>query len=143
MIFKSVATLLYTIVAIVTASLGIRFISATSFFHYHAEASGVSWDAVAPGLQIVYLAVFRICGVAIITVSLCMSMMIVIPFARQQQRWSYYAIPLVSIVFWLSVLAITAYVSHVTPGTAPWFGSLVCVAMVVLAFYFSLLDLKE
>lgn len=138
--YKFISGLLHLIVAIITASLGIRFLMTTKFFNYHAEAAGLSWETVEPGLQIVFLAVFRICGAGILTLSMCMFIMVILPFAAYRQRWSYYAIPLVSFLFWSIVLATTLYVTLTTPGTAPWIGSLVCIVMILLAFLFSSLD---
>ncbi len=139
-IHKSISGLLYIIVAFITASVGVRFITATEFFDYHAEASGLSWEAVEPGLRIVYLAVFKVCGAAILAVSASLLIMLTFPFAKHRQRWSYYAIPLVGLLLWSIVFATTLDVSITTPGTAPWIGSLVCVAMILTAFVLSLLD---
>ena len=138
-VFKLFSVILYIVVVLITASLGIKFISATEYFGYHAEAAGTSWAAIEPGLQVVYLAVFKVCGAAILSVCVCMLIMIIVPFAKHHHRWSYYAIPIVGMLFWSITLATTLYVTSVTSAKAPWIGSLICVVMILVAFVSSLL----
>jgi hypothetical protein len=139
-VFKLFSMILYLVVVLITASLGIKFITATEYFSYHAQAAGTGWSAVDPGLQLVYLAVFKVCGAALLSVCIGMLFMIIIPFAKHGHQWSYYAIPIVGTLFWSITLATTLYVTNTTPATAPWKGSLFCVVTILVAFMLSLLE---
>ena len=135
---KSISAVLYILVALITASLGVRFISASEYFSYHAAAAVMPWSAVDPGLQLVYLAVFRVCGAAILAVALSLLIMIFVPFLRYGRLWSYYAIPIVGMLFWSIVLTTTLQVAIATAAAAPWGGSLFCIVMLLLGFVLSL-----
>lgn len=132
------ATVLYSIVTLITASMGIRFLTATEYFTYHAQASGIAWTNVDSGLKIVYLAVFKVCGAGFLSVALGLLLMIIFPFVKYNNRWSYFAIPACGILFWSIVMATTLYVSFVTQATTPWGGSLFCMITTFLAFVLSL-----
>jgi hypothetical protein len=87
------STVLYLLVVLITVGMGIRFLTAGEYFVYHAQASGMGWSAVDPGLQIVFMALFKMCGAGFLTVSLCLLLMVIFPFAKHGRRWSVYAIP--------------------------------------------------
>jgi hypothetical protein len=137
--FKVISVILYLFIVFITASLALRFVTAKEYFSYHAQAAEISWSAVDPGLQVVYLAVFKVCGAALLAVCVGVLFMIVIPFAKNSHKWSYYAIPMVCMLFWSITLATTWHVTTTTPATAPWGGSLFCVVMILVAFVSSLL----
>jgi hypothetical protein len=137
---KLASTILYLLVVLITVAMGIKFVTAREYFVYHAQASGMDWSAVDPGLQVVFLAVFKVCGAGFLTVSLCMFLMIVLPFAGNDRRWSVYAIPACGVLFWSIVLATTVHVTSTTPAAAPWFGSLFNVIIILVAFLLSLVD---
>jgi hypothetical protein len=137
---KLASTVLYLFVALITLAMGIKFVTANEYFVYHAQAAGMDWAAVDPGLQVVFLAVFKVCGAGFLTVSLCMFLMIALPFAKHDRGWSVYAIPACGTLFWSIVLATTTYVASTTPAAAPWSGSLFNVVIILIAFLLSLLD---
>ena len=137
---KLASTVLYLFAVLITVAMGIKFLTASEYFVYHAQAAGMDWAAVDPGLQVVFLAVFKVCGAGFLTVSLCMFLMIVLPFAKHDRRWSVYAIPACGTLFWSIVLATTAYVTSTTPAAAPWSGSLFNVIIILIAFLLSLVD---
>jgi hypothetical protein len=139
-VFKVFSVILYLFVVLITASLAVKFVTATEYFSYHTQAAGTSWSAVDPGLQLVYLAVFKVCGAALLSLCLCLLFMIIIPFAKYSHSWSYFAIPIVFLLFWSITLATTLHVTKTTPATAPWMGSLFCVVTILVAFILSLLE---
>jgi len=141
--WKLIAVLLYSVVALITAGAGIRFLFATEYFAYHAQASGMDWSSVDAGLQTLALSGFRIIGAGFLTVSLGMTLMIFIPFAKYEQRWSYFAIPACGILFWSISLTTSLWVSSVTQAVAPWRGSLFCVLVLLFAMTSSLYELKS
>jgi hypothetical protein len=120
-------------VALITLAMASVFLTATEFFPYHAVASGIDWADVEPGLQTVFLAVFRVCGAGWLTVGIALVLLIAFPFGRRDEGWSYLAIPLLSLTFWGITLGTTVYVAMATPATPPWAGSLVCIGVTVLS----------
>jgi hypothetical protein len=140
---KLTSAVLYFFVAVMTAGMGINFITAAEYFSYHQQISGLDWSQVQPGLKLVYLAVFKVCGGAAITVSLSMFLMIIFPFIKYDDRWSFYAIPVCGLVFWSITLATTLYVYSTTGAATPWLASLSCVVTIIFAFIISLFSLKK
>ena len=123
----------YACVALITLAMASVFLTATEFFPYHAAASGIDWVDVEPGLQTVFLAVFRVCGAGWLTVGIALALLIALPFGSGDQRWSYFAIPLLSLIFWGITLGTTVYVATTTPANPPWAGSLACIALTVVS----------
>jgi hypothetical protein len=123
----------YALVALVMLSMASAFLTATEFFPYHAVASGIEWKNVEPGLQTVLLAVFRICGAGWVTVGVALVLLIVFPFGKRDEGWSYVAIPLLSLIFWGITFGTTVQVAMTTPATPPWRGSLICISVTLLS----------
>jgi hypothetical protein len=130
---KSVALAGYACVALVMLIMALLFLTATEFFPYHAAASGLEWGDLEPGLQTVLLAVFRICGAGWLTVAVALMVLILFPFGRRDEGWSYFAIPLLSLIFWGITFGTTMYVAMTTPATPPWAGSLICIGVTLLS----------
>jgi len=135
---KIVSIIVYSIVAIVTGGTGLKFITASEYFSYHAQASGMAWVDINPGLQLLMLTGFKILGAGFLTVALCLILMIIFPFARHDQRWSYFAIPLSGLFLWSIILATTLTVSFTTGAAAPWGVSVFCVLTLLLGFIVSI-----
>ncbi len=133
----------YACVALVMLIMGSVFLTATEFFPYHAVAAGLEWGEVEPGLQTVLLAVFRICGAGWLTVAVALVLLLVFPFGRRDEVWSYFAIPLLSLIFWGITFATTLYIARTTPATPPWTGSLVCIGITLLSALLSGLSRKK
>jgi len=133
----------YGFVVLIMLVMASTFLTATEFFPYHAEASGLEWGDVQPGLQAVLLAVFRICGAGWLTVAVALVLLIVFPFGRRDEGWSYVAIPLVSLTFWGITLATTLHVAMTTPATPPWTGSLICIVVTLLSALLSTLSRRR
>ena len=129
---KLVATVLFSIVALITAGAGLKFIFAAEYFSYHAAVSGVSWSGLESGLQLLVLSGFKIVGAGFLTVALCLGLMIVYPFIKYDQAWSYYAIPISGLVFWSIILTTTLGLSFKTEVVTPWLESLFCVSSLLL-----------
>ena len=92
--------------------------------------------------QDLYLAVFKVCGAASLGLSLGILIMIFLPFAKYGHKWSYFSIPVLGLLFWLSTLATTLHVANTTGADTPWKGSLFCVIAILLAHGFSLIELS-
>ncbi|NQV50801.1 MAG: hypothetical protein HQ507_09900 [Candidatus Marinimicrobia bacterium] len=136
---KIVSIILYSIVTFITAGTGLKFITASEYFTYHAQASGMDWTQVNPGLQLLMLAGFKIVGAGFLTVAFCLIFMIISPFSRHDQRWSYFAIPLSGLLLWSIIFITTLSVAFTTGANAPWGGSLFCIITLLLGFIVSLL----
>ncbi len=137
---KIVSIILYSLVTLITAGTGLKFITASKYFTYHAQASGMDWTQVNSGLQLLMLAGFKIIGAGFLTVALCLTLMIIYPFARHDQKWSYYAIPLSGLLLWSIILITTLSVAFATGANAPWGGSLFCILTLLLGCSVSRLE---
>ena len=122
----------YAFVALIMLIMASTFLTATEFFPYHAAASGLEWKALDPGLQTVILAVFKICGAGWLTGSVALIVLLVFPFGRRDEVWSYFAIPVLSLIFWGITFATTMHIATTTPATPPWKGSLFCIGLTLL-----------
>ena len=140
---KTVSIILCSLVTLITLSMASKFLMAREYFVYHAEASGLNWVDIPKGLQMVYLAVFKICGAGFLSTGLGLTLLISIPYTRYSQRWSYYAIPGFGLIFWSITLAMTLYVQISTGANTPWRGSSLCIFLLVLGFAVSVLDPKR
>jgi hypothetical protein len=84
-------------------------------------------------LQTVLLAVFRVCGAGWLTVAVALVLLIGFPFGRRDEAWSYFAIPLVSLIFWGITFGTTLHVAITTPASPPWAGSLMCIGVTLFS----------
>jgi hypothetical protein len=134
---KHLALAGYACVALIMLVMASNFLTATEFFPYHAAASGLEWKTLEPGLQTVILAVFRVCGAGWLTGSVALIVLMVFPFGRRDEGWSYVAIPVLSLLFWAITFSTTMQVAMTTPATPPWKGSLFCIGITLLSALFS------
>ena len=130
---KVLALIGYGCVALITLAMASVFLTASEFFPYHAVASGIDWVDVEPGLRTVFLAVFRVCGAGWLTVAIALALLIAFPFGRRDERWSYVAIPLLSLIFWGITFGTTVHVATTTPANPPWAGSLACIGLTLVS----------
>jgi hypothetical protein len=140
---KLVAILLYSIVVLITAGAGLQFMTATQYFDYHAQASGLDWYSLNPDLQMLILAGFKVTGSGFLTVALSLSLIIIFSFTKHAESWSDVAIPLVGLVFWSVVLSTTLMVFSATGAAAPWGTSLFCVIALLVGLFISQRELKQ
>jgi len=140
---KLVAILLYSIVVLITAGAGLQFMTATQYFDYHAQASGLDWYSLNPDLQMLILAGFKVTGSGFLTVALSLSLIIIFSFTKHAESWSAVAIPLVGLVFWSVVLSTTLMVFSATGAAAPWGTSLFCVIALLVGLFISQRELKQ
>jgi hypothetical protein len=113
----------------VMLAMASRFLTATEFFPYHAEASGLQWGDLQPGLQTVILALLRVAGAGWLTGSVALIVLLAVPFARRDEGWSYVAIPALALIFWGITFATTLHVAMTTAANPPWQASLFCVGL--------------
>ncbi len=98
---------------------GLLYLTTQSFMPYHADALALTWDQLPPHHQGFWLGVIRGMGAGSFTVALALLLMLVIPF-RRGDRWPYWAVPLIGVVF----TVLTAYAAFTidtqTPASTPW-----------------------
>lgn len=140
---KLITVVLYSIVVLITAGAGLKFLTASQFFPYHAQAAGLEWSDLNPDLQMLILAGFKITGAGFLTVALNLSLMILFSFTKHAQSWSGVAIPLVGLVFWSVVLSTTLTIFSATGAAAPWGPSLFCVIALLVGLFISQSALKK
>jgi len=140
---KLVTILLYSVVVLITAAGGMKFMVATELFDYHSQAASVKWSGLNPDFQMLILAGFKVTGAGFLTVALSLALMILFSFTKHARSWSGIAIPLVGLVFWSLVLSSTLLIFSATGVKTPWGVSLYCVMSLLLGLFISQRELKE
>ncbi len=140
---KIISIVLYSLATMITLSMASKFLMATEYFAYHSEASGIGWEEIPLGLQVVFMAVFKLCGAGFLSIGLALAILTAVPYAAYNHRWSYYAIPVCGLVFWSITLAMTLFVKLSTQANTPWMGSSMVISLLVAGFAFSLVEHKS
>jgi hypothetical protein len=98
---------------------GLLYLTTERFMPYHADALGVSWEALPADHQGFLLGVIKAMGAGSIGVTLALAIMLLVPF-RKGESWARWAVPLVGVTF----TALTAYAAYTidlrTPASPPW-----------------------
>jgi hypothetical protein len=108
----------YWLPALGSVAFGLFYLSRTEFLPYHADAAGLAWSEVEPGMQTLLVAVLRIAGAGFVTTGLAMTVLLLIPF-RRGERWASWAVPLLGLVMSGVTLYAAGVVRSRTPGEPP------------------------
>ena len=113
------ASLLYLLPTLGLLGQGILYLTTQRFMPYHRDALGVEWNELSNSHQGFIIGVIRGMGAGSTSISIAMILLLLIPF-RRGERWSYWAIPFLGILFSL-LTAYAAYTIDVrTPASTPW-----------------------
>lgn len=98
---------------------GLLYLTTSTFMPYHADALAVTWDQLPPHHRGFVLGVIRGMGAGSVAVAVALIIFLSIPL-RRGDRWAYWAVPLVGVVF-TSLTAYAAYtIDRLTPASTPW-----------------------
>ena len=98
---------------------GVLYIVTPRFMPYHADALGVTWEALPSHYQGFLLGVIKAMGAGSIAVTLALMLLLWIPF-RRGERWARWAVPVVGMTF-TTLTAYAAYTIDInTPASTPW-----------------------
>lgn len=130
---QKTASFIYSALGIVSILLGLIYLFSPEFMSYHREAVGIDWTELPPAFQVLILALIKVTGAG--WVSMGIALLILLHFAfNRGQVWAGWAIPLIGLIFYGPTLYVTTWVTLNTPGTAPWYGSLIAVIMLLGGF---------
>lgn len=132
-----IAFICHFLTVIVLFIFGLIYLFQARFMPYHAEAVGKQWPELAPGLQVLILALMKVVAGAWLAGASAMTLLLFFPF-RKGERWSYYSIPLIGFLVSGSSLYATLYVSGNTPANPPWIAAAVSMVLLFVGFLLSL-----
>ena len=132
-----VAFFLYLAVAASLFVLGVIFLVRREFMPYHAVAVGMPWAEVPENFQILIRALLKFMGGTVITLSVAVFILLLIPF-REGASWSLWAIPLLCLSQCAAIGNATTQVVRKTPGRPPLKSLGVAAVICVIAFAISI-----
>lgn len=130
-LIKTICSVIFMWVGIITLCVGMKFLKAKVFFPYHKEASGMEWKDVNEKLQVVILAIMRMAGFGILCLSIMMIFYVLFIF-NNNNIFIKYSVPIISLLFWCGSFGTTFKVHKKTNANTPWKGSLFCVVSLLI-----------
>ncbi|MGK7294747.1 MAG: hypothetical protein ACNS61_02835 [Candidatus Wenzhouxiangella sp. M2_3B_020] len=128
---KRYAAAAYWGVVVASVVLGTVYLVAPEFMPYHADAIGRDWSELSHDEQLLFRALLRLAAGGWLATAAALALLLLIPF-RTGERWSYWAIPAVSLIFYLPNLYATLLVTYGTPAIAPWYGNAIGIAATLI-----------
>ena len=115
---------------------GLIYALRDSYFSYHAAATSYTWDELAPGIQILFRAMLNGAGSLMLLIALTLILLLMIPF-RQNQRWCFWAIPLIGISTILITIRAGISVELNSSSNMPWPWLLIVVGLFTSGLFLS------
>jgi hypothetical protein len=109
---------------------GLIYAMSSSYMSYHAAATTYSWQELAPGVQLLFQAMLNGAGSFMLLTALTLILLLIIPF-RQNERWSFWAIPIIGIAAMLITIRAALLVALNTPANPPWLGLLLIIGLFI------------
>jgi hypothetical protein len=128
-----VAAWIYAGMAIPSFVLGANYLFRPTFMPYHAVALGKEWAELDAATQVLIKALMEVAGGGWLALGALTLLLVAFPI-RRSERWARWALPTVSLLFYVPTLLATLSVLQQTPATPPWYGNLVVCVASVLAF---------
>lgn len=99
--------------------LGLVYVARAEFMPYHAQAVGSEWALLPEGTRALIAALMNVAGAAWIIVGCLILALVWFPF-RSQTRWARWMIPVMIVIHYGSILAVTLQVQTATGAHTPW-----------------------
>lgn len=115
---------------------GLIYATRDSYLSYHAKATTYVWQELAPGLQILFKAMLNGAGSLMLLTALTLILLLIIPF-RQNERWCFWAIPLIGISAMLTTIRAGVLVDINTPSNPPWMWLLIVISLFISGLFLS------
>lgn len=115
---------------------GLVYAISNSYMSYHAAATNQMWQELAPGIQILFRAMLNGVGSLMLLTALTLILLLTIPF-RQNQRWSFLAIPVIGICALLITIRAAILVDLNTAANPPWLWLLPMIGFFVIGLFLS------
>lgn len=98
---------------------GLVYANRDNYMSYHAAATTYAWQELAPGVQILFRAMLNGAGSLMLLTALTLILLLTIPF-RKNERWCFWAIPLIGISAILTTIRAAVLVDLNTAANPPW-----------------------
>jgi len=120
----------YFIVGAVNVFFGAKYILADQFMPYHSQATGVPWQEVETGMQVVILALMKTAAGGWFALGFITIILAVVAFKTGNNllRW---ALPLGTLIFYVISFLATWDVHQKTGASTPWQPSLIMIGFVL------------
>lgn len=115
---------------------GLVYAISNSYMSYHAAATNYAWHELTPGVQILFRAMLNGAGSLMLLTALTLILLLTIPF-RLNERWSFWAIPLIGIGAILTTIRAAIFVELNTPANPPWLWLLPVIGLFICGLFLS------
>ncbi len=115
---------------------GLVYAIRDSYMPYHAAATTFVWQELEPGVQILFRAMLNGAGSLMLLTALTLILLLIIPF-RQNERWCFWAIPLIGISAMLITIRAGILVELNTPANPPWLWLLPVIGLFISGCFLS------
>jgi hypothetical protein len=115
---------------------GLVYALRDTYLPYHAAATSHDWQTLEPGVQVLFKAMLNGAGGLMLLTSFILIVLLIIPF-RQNERWSFWAIPLIGISAMLITIRAAVFVDVNTPANPPWLALLIVITLFISGFFLS------
>ncbi|MDX2369080.1 MAG: hypothetical protein QNK36_11865 [Colwellia sp.] len=115
---------------------GLIYATSESYMTYHVAATTYAWQELAPGVQVLFRAMLNGAGSLMLLTALTLILLLIIPF-RQNQRWCFWAIPLIGISAMLTTIRAAVLVDINTPSNPPWLWLLIVIGLFTSGLFLS------
>jgi hypothetical protein len=132
----------YAISGVISLVLGTIYVTASQFLPYHRDAIGADWNALDTGTQAVLRALVHVGGAGWLACGIALLVLAWIP-VRRGERWALWATPVIGLAFWVPNVWATVEVTVRSAATAPWYGSVVAVGLLVAGAAASAVDARR
>jgi hypothetical protein len=88
---------------------------------------GREWNDLAEREQLLFRALLRLAAGGWLATAAALAVLLWIPF-RAGRPWAYWAVPAISLIFYVPNLYATLLVTLGTPAVAPWYGNAIGIA---------------
>ncbi|HEY0879684.1 MAG TPA: hypothetical protein VGE10_14645 [Zeimonas sp.] len=109
-----------------------RYWAADRFMPYHAIASGTAWEAVAPGLQLVVLALLKAAAAGFLTGGV-VALMLIVPIVHGE-NWARWTALVASAALLVPLLYVTVSIRLATGAPSPVAAAAVALALAIVGF---------
>jgi hypothetical protein len=115
---------------------GLVYAVRDSYLPYHAAATKHDWQTLEPGMQVLFKAMLNGAGGLMLLIALILIVLLIIPF-RQNERWSFWVIPLIGISAVFITIRAAIFVDANTSANPPWLWLLIVIALFIGGFILS------
>lgn len=115
---------------------GLIYATRDSYLSYHATATAYAWQDLAPGVQVLIQAMLNGAGSLMLLISIILLILLFIPF-RNNERWSFWVIPVMGISTILSTIRAALLVATNTPSNPPWHWLLIIICLFTSGLFLS------